>query len=131
MPRPVSIFALALALAFILAAPAHATLDDGHLDFRTTSDLITVCSVPAGAREYVPAMLACRAFIQATVQYHDAVVDRRQLKPLICYPEGTTLDDGRAALLNWARTHADNTDYMEEKPVIGLVRALAARYPCP
>ncbi|TVQ87173.1 MAG: hypothetical protein EA400_11550 [Chromatiaceae bacterium] len=131
MPRPLPQTAVAVLIALARAAPAVAAIEEDHLAFDTTSDLIKVCSVAAGAREYVPAMLACRAFIQATVQYHDAVANRRQLKPLICYPEGTTLDDGRAALLAWARTQADNADYMQEKPVIGLVRALAARYPCP
>jgi hypothetical protein len=79
----------------------------------------------------VPASFACRAFIEATVQYHDAVSDRRKMRRLICYPENATIADGRRAFLSWAEANKDNGERMAELPVVGLVRALAARYPCP
>jgi hypothetical protein len=100
------------------------------VDLETTKNLYEVCSVERGAAEYIPASFACRAFIEATVQYHDAVSDRKNLKPLICYPKTVTVEDGRAAFVAWAERHASDTELMSEVPVIGLVRALSEKYPC-
>jgi hypothetical protein len=58
------------------------------------------------------------------------VADRRQLKRLICYPATATISDGRAAVVAWAQRNAGNDTLMNELPVVGLVRALAAKYPC-
>lgn len=115
--------------ALLFAQPVHAVQDE-DVNFETTEDLLQVCSVASSDAEAVPAALACRAFIEATVQYHDAVSDRRNLKRLICYPKGATVSDGRQIFVEWARRHSQDTDLMGEMPVVGLVRALAARYPC-
>jgi hypothetical protein len=52
------------------------------------------------------------------------------MKRLICYPKGATIADGRAAFVSWAQKHAQDKKLMDEIPVIGLVRALAEKYPC-
>jgi hypothetical protein len=78
----------------------------------------------------VAASFACRGFIEGAVQYHDAVSDRKHLKRLICYPQTATVADGRAAFVAWAQRNLGNRKAMEEVPVIGLVRALADKYPC-
>ncbi|KAA6185269.1 hypothetical protein F2Q65_09210 [Thiohalocapsa marina] len=126
---PITGPALVLALGLSLAGSAVAGNTDSF-DFDTTEDLLTVCSVSADDAAHVPALLACRAFIEATVQYHDAVSDRKQLKRLVCYPKNTTIDDGRKAFVAWGGTNRDNAELMGELPVVGLVRALAAKYPC-
>jgi hypothetical protein len=102
-------------------------VDNDDLRFETTQDLIDVCSAPASSA----AQLACTGFLEATVQYHDAVSDRKSLKRLICYPAGTSIEDGRQALLSWASVNASDAELMGELPVVGLVRALADAYPCP
>jgi hypothetical protein len=112
-------------LTLLVAAPAMA-VDNDDLRFETTEDLVAVCSAPASSA----AQLACTGFIEATVQYHDAVSDRKNLKRLICYPSGTSIEDGRTALLSWAETNKTNAKLMGEMPVVGLVRALAETYPC-
>jgi hypothetical protein len=121
---------LASGIAAVLCSGAALAVQDEDLSFDTTEDLYQVCSVQPGAAEYVAASFACRAFIEAAVQYHDAVVDRRQLKRLICYPATATIADGRAAFVTWAQRNAGNETLMNELPVVGLVRALAAKYPC-
>jgi hypothetical protein len=121
--------ATAVGLAVLLAAPAWAVEND-DFDFDTTEDLYRVCATPSEAAEYVPARFACRAFIEATVQYHDAVSDRKSMQRLICYPATATIADGRRAFLAWAEANAGNVERMGEQPVVGLVRALAAQYPC-
>ncbi len=123
--RPLILPVLALLLALPITAPVLA-VDDEDLRFETTQDLVDVCSAPASST----AQLACTAFIEATVQYHDAVSDRKNLKPLICYPRGTSIDDGRTALLDWAAANSGNSALTGEMPVVGLVRALAEAYPC-
>ena len=119
----------AVVLAGSVSQSAYAVEDD---DFRfdTTDDLYNVCSVKEDAAGYVSALLACRAFIEATVQYHDEVTDRENLKRLICYPKNATIADGRSAFVAWAGKNTGNKELMGETPVVGLVRSLAARYPC-
>jgi hypothetical protein len=111
-------------------APNAFAVADEDLSFNTTEDLFQVCSVKEGAAEYIPASLACRAFIEATVQYHDEVSDRKHLKRLICYPSTATVEEGRQIFVGWATKNARNKKLMGEVPVVGLVRSLAARYPC-
>lgn len=119
-------FLPAILLTTLPVASPVLAVDNEDLGFETTEDLVAVCSAPDSS----PAQLACTGFIEATVQYHDAVSDRKNLKRLICYPAGTSIEDGRTAFLNWAAANRDNADLMGEMPVIGLVRALAAAYPC-
>jgi hypothetical protein len=120
----------AFGIAAALCGGAALAVQDEDMSFDTTEDLYQVCSVQPGAAEYVAASFACRAFIEAAVQYHDAVADRRQLKRLICYPATATISDGRAAFVAWAERNAGDNALMNELPVVGLVRALAAKYPC-
>ena len=124
--RPLLRLSALLLMTLPVAAPVLA-VEDSDLRFDTTSDLVAVCSAPAAS----PAQLACTGFIEATVQYHDAVSDRKNLKRLVCYPAGTSIEDGRQALLSWAATHREDPRLMDEQPVVGLVRALANAYPCP
>jgi hypothetical protein len=118
--------AAVLLLTLLVAAPVLA-VDNDDLRFETTQDLIDVCSAPASSA----AQLACTGFLEATVQYHDAVSDRKSLKRLICYPAGTSIEDGRQALLSWASVNASDAELMGELPIVGLVRALADAYRCP
>ncbi|NBC13566.1 MAG: hypothetical protein GVY09_09520 [Gammaproteobacteria bacterium] len=124
---------LAFAAIWVLgltAAPAQAVQDE-DFDFDTTEDLYAVCATTPEQPEHIAATFACRAFIEASVQYHDAVSDREQMKRLICYPDDATIGDGRRAFLSWVEASKDDAERMGELPVVGLVRALAARYPCP
>ena len=121
---------IAAAVLGMTVPPLATAVDENDLAFETTEDLIEVCATPAADPAHVPAQTACTAFIEATLQYHDAVSDRRHLKRLTCYPSGTSIGDGRMALLRWADRHAGDAAKMSELPVIGLVRALAEAYPC-
>lgn len=125
-------FAAALGAATLLGAFAQqvGAVDDDDLRFDTTDELYHVCSVPADAPEYPLANQACRAFIEAAVQYHDSVSDRKRLPRLICYPKSATIQDGKDAFVAWARKNAGNKRLMGELPVIGLVRSLGDKYPC-
>ncbi len=124
-------FAFALACALACAAGPAAAVDNEDFNFDTTEHLYQVCVTTSEQPEHVAASFACRAFLEATVQYHDAVSDRKQLKRLICYPPTATIADGRRAFLAWAEVNKDDAERMREQPVVGVVRALADKYPCP
>lgn len=120
---------LIAALGFTVCGAAVAVQDE-DFNFDTTEDLYQVCSTAEDAPAYLAALVACRAFIEATVQYHDAVSDRKKMKRLICYPNSATVEQGRLAFVAWAEDNAGNAEMMGEMPVVGLVRSLAAKYPC-
>lgn len=125
---PLKAFGAAL-LAIGMAQPA-AAVEEKNFSFDTTEDLYRICTVEAADAAFTASQVACTAFIEATVQYHDAVSDRKQLKRLICYPQGATIADGRTAFLAWAQKNAGDAKRMAELPVVGLVRALSKAYPC-
>jgi len=127
---PLSRVSLGAALGALLIG--HAAADVGESDFalRTTQDLYDLCSVSKDDQDFAPAIYACRGFLEATVQYHDAVSDGETFKRLICYPDTATLEDARTAFVGWARSNARDGALMQETPVIGVVRALENKYPC-
>ena len=116
---------LVVSFCAALAGSANA-VESEDLRFDTTEDLYQVCAADPAS----PAQLACTGFIEATVQYHDGVADRTEMKRLICYPSGATIADGREAFLRWAEDNKDDATLMGEQPVIGLVRSLAKAFPC-
>jgi hypothetical protein len=112
---------------FVLPAAA---LEKEDFDFLTTKHLYNVCSVTPDNGDYAVAAYACRGFIEGAVQYHDGISSVKNLKRLICYPTGTTLEEGRVAFIAWADSNMSNEVLMNELPVKGLVRALSEAYPC-
>jgi len=124
-----AVVAGALLASSALTTPTLA-LDESDFKFDTTEDLYQVCSAEGGGEGVVEAQLACRAFIEASVQYHDAVSDRKKMKRLICYPGTATIADATGVFVAWGKKNADNATLMGELPVVGLTRALAETYPC-
>lgn len=123
--RETVIMTFLIALVGMMSAAAMAVeADDLRLD--TTKDLYQVCASDPNS----PAQLACTGFIKATVQYHDGVANQRDMKRLICYPNGTTIANGRMVFIAWAKANQGDATLMGEQPVVGLVRALAKDYPC-
>ena len=115
---------------FLVPAIALSDVGEANFSLRTTQDLYDLCSAPSDHADYAPAIYACRSFLEATVQYHDAVSDGDSFKRLICYPATATLEDARRAFIAWAEANAGNAKRMAELPVIGAVRALEDKYPC-
>jgi hypothetical protein len=121
-------FGTALLAGAMSQVSGSVTGEDFHL--KSTEDLYQVCSVAADASDFVPATYECRGFIKGAVGYHDAVTAKEHLSRLICYTETATVEEGRQAFVAWARANAGNKELMQEQPVVGLVRALKAKYPC-
>ena len=120
----------AAAATFLIPWIAVAEVGETDFSLETTMDLYELCSAPTDHADYAPAIYSCRAFLEATVQYHDAVSDGKTLKRLICYPATATLEDARVAFVAWAKSNARNKAFMSEMPVLGVVRALEDKYPC-
>lgn len=116
-------------LATLLSQYAIA-VEDEDVNLYDVQDLYNTCAVKPEAPDYVVTTFACRGFIGGAVQYHDAVSDRKHLKRLICYPKTATVEDGRDAFVAWGEKNLNNKERMGEAAVIGLVRALAEKYPC-
>lgn len=124
-----SVAVVAAALFVATTGPVTAATN-ADFAFETTEDLYSICSTAASDENHALAQTACTAFIEAAVQYHDAVSDRKNLKRLICYKEGTSVGDGQDAFVAWAKKNAGSAKLMGEVPVVGVVRALAQAYPC-
>lgn len=125
--------ALSLACTLLVASSvsgAAFAVDESNFSFKTTKDLYEICAVEGEGPGAVQALLACRAFIVATVQYHDAISDRKKMKRLVCYSPSATIEDGRTAFVGWAKRNAGDAKRMGEPPVVGLMRALAEASPC-
>ncbi len=123
-------FETAAMVACLMPSLVSAEVGEANFSLQSTRDLYGLCSAPIDHPDYAPAIYSCRSFLEATVQYHDAVSDGQTFKRLICYPAGATLDDAQVAFVTWAKRNVNNKAFMGEMPVIGVVRALEAKYPC-
>jgi Rap1a immunity proteins len=97
---------------------------------RTTEDLYRVCTVAPDDPLQREAINLCEGFLIGAVSYHDAISDKTHLKRLICYPESATRDQGIQAFVNWATAHQQDQKFMDDPAVVGVVRGLAAKWPC-
>ena len=105
-------------------------LDMSYFTLKTTHDLYKVCSVAPDDPLRREALAFCEGFLLGAVSYHDAVIDRENLKPLICHPQTATRDQSIQAFIDWAATHQQDQKFMNDPPVYGAVRGLAAKWPC-
>lgn len=108
---------------------AQAT-DAANFTLKTTQDLYVVCSTPNSDPLRSVAINFCEGFLLGALSYHDAIVDREHLKRLICYPQDVTRDQGIQAFVDWAASHQQDRKFMNDPPVVGAVRGLAAKWPC-
>ena len=122
---------VSLCLLLTAAIPLSAgAVEETDFKFESTRGLYDLCSVQADDPNFLPAHWSCRGFLEGAVQYHDGVSDQEHLKRLICYPATATIADGKAAFVTWGKKNVDNTKYMNELPVIGVVRALGEKFTC-
>jgi hypothetical protein len=104
--------------------------DQANFTLRTTEDLYQVCSTANTDPLRSVAVNFCEGFLLGVVSYHDAVTDREHLKRFICYPPTANRDQGMQAFVDWASSHQGDRKFMNDPPVVGAVRGLAAKWPC-
>ena len=121
-------FAVATA-ATLSSAPADAVEDIAFV-LRNTGDLVDVCSIAEGDPRHLNAIHACMGYLEGVVDYHDAITEHEALKPLICYPPTATRQIGLQVFIDWGQANRDDEKLMGEPSVIGMVKALADKWPC-
>jgi hypothetical protein len=119
-----------LGLVALVSLPSLAQAADPSLPLKTTQDLYRVCTAAPSDAQAREELDVCEGFLIGAVSYHDAISDRRHLQRLICYPSTATRNQGMQAFVTWAGAHQDNQKFMSDPAVYGVVRALAAAWPC-
>ncbi len=123
--------ALALAMSAALWSGSAAAEGEKRSFWLTnTVDLLDLCTTPQDDPQYVEAINYCMAYMDGAVDYHDAITDHEELKRLICYPETATLEQGVLVFIDWAEANKGDEKKMNEPTIIGVVRALADKWPC-
>jgi len=117
-------------LALTLPVHAAGAALDAPLALTTTEDLYRVCTTTPDNPQQRESLDLCEGFLIGSVSYHDAITDRTQLKRLICYPSTATRDDAIKAFVDWAAHHQQDGKFMNDPAAVGVVRALAAKWPC-
>lgn len=126
--RPLKCVILSALLAGLAAGPA-ATAQTSSFDPETTEDLLAACTADDSNSLHVELGYFCAGFVEGAGHYHDAV-SGDELKPLICAPPGATLEEAVTRFVAWAEARSDDPEAMAAPPIAGLVRALAAAWPC-
>jgi Rap1a immunity proteins len=119
-----------LGLIALVSLPSLAAAADPNLPLKTTEDLYKVCTAGPSDAQAREELDLCEGFLIGAVSYHDAISDRRHLQRLICYPSTATRDQGIQAFISWAGAHQQDQKFMSDPAVYGVVRALAAKWPC-
>jgi hypothetical protein len=122
---------LLVAVTAIGLSPTFAQATDAtNFALKTTEDLYVVCSTPSNDALRAEAINFCAGFLLGAVSYHDEITDRKNLKRFICYPPSATGNEGIQAFIDWAASHQRDQKFMNDPPVVGAVRGLAAKWPC-
>jgi hypothetical protein len=101
--------------------------EDFHL--KTTQDLLDLCTAKPGQPLSTEAIHFCEGYIVGAIVYHDSIVGK-DMKRIICYPQGTTRNDARTVLTVWGDANRDDAQLMNAPAMYGLVRALQSKWPC-
>lgn len=113
-------------LALLPIAGWAATEQDFHV--RTTRDLITLCSTPAGDPLHTAAVNFCEGFLVGAYQYHTLSVKTEGRAPLVCPPEPPpSRDESVIRFIQWSKAH---DAVLETPPVAGMFEFLAQAFPC-
>ncbi len=121
-----------LAVAAILALWPGLTSAIERRDFwiTDTADLFELCTTPTDDPLRSQAINYCMAYLDGAVDYHDAISDHKEMERLICYPNTASLEEGVLVFIAWAQANQGDKKLMDEPTVIGVVRALEAKWPC-
>lgn len=117
------------AIMALLATSQAAALNPMGFDVEKTSHLVELCSVSAQDPLYNEAMGFCLGYVDAAIDYHQAMTAGDKYAPVACPKEEVTREELIVVFLDWSKA---NTGYMDnESPVNGIFRAASAKWPCP
>ncbi len=104
--------------------PSGYSLEDFQL--RTTQDLFDICNLDPGVSDYVTAKSFCYGFIEGAAHYDEALEDGTKIA-IVCAPETATREQAVEAFTMYVRA---NPQYLKEKPIDTVFRAIIAKWPC-
>ncbi len=105
----------------VLAQPIDPKLE-------TTRALLELCAAEPGSPRYAARLSYCEGFIAGTGLLYEKLVEAGAIRPWACAPQAPSAQEVREAFVKWARAHPRHLD---EPPVDGFWRAMAATWPCP
>lgn len=121
---------LAVAAVLLLWPGLASAVEQRDFWISNTADLLKLCKTPQDDSMRPQAANYCMAYVDGAVDYHDAISDHKEMKRLICYPDTATLEEGVLVFVNWAQKNQGDEKLMAEPTVIGVVKALEAKWPC-
>ncbi|MCS6878039.1 MAG: Rap1a/Tai family immunity protein [Geminicoccaceae bacterium] len=119
-------FSAGVLVAGVLSATAAAQPLDPKLE--TTRALLELCAAEPGSPRYGARLSYCEGFIAGTGLLYEKLVEAGAIRPWACAPSPPSAEEIRTAFVRWARA---NPRYLDEPPVDGFWRAMAATWPCP
>jgi hypothetical protein len=114
------------ALVALATGAARAQPLDPKLE--TTRALLELCAAEPGSPRYGARLSYCEGFIAGTGLLYEKLVEAGAIKPWACAPTAPSAEQIRTAFVTWAKA---NPRYLDEPPVDGFWRAMAATWPCP
>ena len=118
----------AIALAAVLNATQTLAEKPKVTQINTTGEFIALCSVDTDDPVYNAAMSFCLGYIDAVMDYHEALTAGSKNRPVACPVTEVTRKQVVMTVLEWAN---NNAQYLKtETPVHGVMRAAAEKWPC-
>ncbi|UCC57196.1 MAG: hypothetical protein JSU75_05575 [Gammaproteobacteria bacterium] len=117
------------AIMAMLVSSHAAALNPEGFEVENTGHLVELCSVSADDPLYNAAMGFCMGYMDAAMDYHQALTAGDKYQPIACPNMEVTRKQLATVLLDWSKA---NAAYLgNETPVHGVMRAAAAKWPCP
>ena len=118
------------AIAFFAIVAATQILAEPPKDsaVSTTGDFIAFCNVSEDDPTYEAAMGFCLGYIDAVMDYHEALTVGSKFDPIACPEKKVTREEVVNVLMGWSKR---NESYLQsETPVHGIMRAASEKWPC-
>lgn len=117
---------LLMAGIFIPAISGAVTIED--FETNTTKNLINLCTASTDDPQYKEAIHFCQGYMVGAYDYYYADYHGPDGQQLVCFPEPVpTRNAAIKKVVSWAQQHPE---YMNEKPVETVFRALIDLWPC-
>ena len=121
-------FVAVVALSAMVSQKGFANVMEEDFRLDTFDDLVALCSVAASDPNANAAIHMCHGYVTGLVHFHE-LVGRALEGTVYCLAEEDrpARDDAIGMLVNWSRDHPE---YNSEEAIDGVLRWLAAKYPC-
>ena len=114
--------------AILIAATQTLAAPQGSRPVSTTADFLALCDVSTDDPAYATSMAFCLGYIDAVMDYHEALTAGPKYDPIACPQTQVTREEVMTVVLNWSR---NNAQYLtRETPVHGVMRAASEKWPC-